>query len=183
MQNGVCLDNCRHLHVQKPLLAHPLNMRYLLVSSVIGLLAGCSPTFAQTQRVAPASDNAAWMDSVQRLSLPHRVAAVQARAWRDTLLAPFQPTVDRIILSTTARPAGPATVPVSVQPGLPLLYVVDKQVFFPNDAATIRALQRVLTARPIRQVTVMHAAAATALYGSRGVHGAVWLSSKRARRH
>ena len=157
-------------------------MRYLLVSSIIGLLAGCSPTFAQTQRVAPASDNAAWIDSVQRLSLPHRVAAVQARAWRDTLLAPFQPTMDRIILSPTARPAVPAKGPASFQPGFPLLYVVDKQVFFHNDAATIRALQRVLTGRPIRQVTVMHAAEATALYGSRGVHGAVWLSSKKARR-
>lgn len=157
-------------------------MRYLLVFSFIGLLAGCSPTFAQTQRVAPASDNAAWIDSVQRLSLPHRVAAVQARAWRDTLLAPYQPTMDRIILSPTARPAVPAKGTASFQPGFPLLYVVDEQVFFNNDAATVRALQRVLTVRPIRQVTVMHAAAATALYGSRGVHGAVWLSSKKARR-
>ena len=157
-------------------------MRDLLVFSFVGLLAGCSPAFAQTQQVAAARDNAAWIDSVQRLSLPLRVAAVQARAWRDTLLAPFQPTMDRIILSPTARPAVPAKVPVSVPPGCPLLSVVDKQVFFHHDAATIRALQRVLTVRPIRQVTLMHAAAATALYGSRGVHGAVWLSSKKARR-
>lgn len=158
-------------------------MRSLLVFSFISLLVSCAPTFGQTRRIPPANDNATWLDSVQRLSLPHQVAAVQARAWCDTLLAPIQLAMDRIVLPPTARSTVPSPkVSVSVQPGSPLLYVVDEQVFFHNDVATVRALQRVLTVRPIRQVILLHAAAATALYGSRGIHGAVWLSTKKGRR-
>jgi len=85
----------------------------------------------------------------------------------------------RIILPTTARPSLPS---VPVRPGFPLLYVVDKQIFFHNDPATVRALQRVLTARPIRQVAILHAEQATALYGARGAHGMVWLSNTEAKR-
>lgn len=117
-------------------------MRYLLPFSLICWLSGCLPTFGQTRRPPPASDNAAWIDSVQRLSLPQQVAAVHLRALRDTLLAPFQPAMDRVVLSATAHPPVPSPkLPVTVKTGFALLYVVDKQVFFRNDAATIRTLK------------------------------------------
>ena len=154
-------------------------MRLFLLFLLALLLGGLLPAFGQAYPVPTAISNAAWLDSVQRLPLPQQVAAVQARAWRDTLLAPYQPPVCRIILPATTRPPVPS---VPHRPGFPLLYVVDKQIFFHNDPATIRALQRALTTRPIRQVTLLHAEAATALYGSRGAHGMVLLSNTRARR-
>lgn len=167
--------------MQNRLLHHLSCMRLFLLSplTLLLILSGLLPAFGQVHPVPAATSNAAWLDSVQRLPLLQQVVAVQARAWRDTLLAPYHPPVCRIILPATARPPMP---PVPVRPGFPLLYVVDEQIFFHNDPATIRALQRVLTTRPIRQVTLLHAEAATALYGSRGVHGVVWLSNTKAKR-
>jgi hypothetical protein len=134
--------------------------------------------------VPASTGNAAWLDSVQRLPLPQQVAAVQARAWRDTLLAPFPPPVCRVSLPPLMRLPPPVPQrPASVALGAPLLYVVNRKPFYRNDAASTGALQRAIVARPIRQVTVMHAAAAAAIYGALAVNGAVVLSSAKTKKH
>ena len=153
-------------------------MRPILLFPLAFLLRGPLPAFGQFHQVPAAPDNAAWIDSVQRLPLSQQVAAVQARAWRDTLLAPFPPPVCRVSLSPMMRLPPPAQQrPASASWGAPLLYVVNRKPFYRNDAASTGALQRAIVARPIRQVTVLHAAAAAAIYGSLAVNGAVVLSS------
>lgn len=158
-------------------------MRYFLLFPFASLLLGRLPALGQTHRAQPATDNSAWMDSVQHLSLPQQVEAVRARAWRDTLLAPYQPPLCRVLLPAAAlRPAPSPTLPAPTKPrSLPLVYVVNGQAFYKNDAATIGELQRVLTSRPIRQLTLLHDAAAAAIYGSRGANGVVVLSSTKAK--
>ena len=56
-------------------------MRLLITLPLALLLSGLLSAFGQAHPV-PATSNAAWLDSVQRLPLPQQVAAVQARAWR-----------------------------------------------------------------------------------------------------
>ena len=157
-------------------------MRYVLLFTLGPLLFGCVLACGQTPRVLPAIDNSVWLDSVQHLSLPQQVAAVRARAWRDTLLAPYQPHQCRVFLPAGALRPALAPTPAPATPSrFPLVYVVNGQAFYQNNAATIAALQRALTRHPIRQVTLLHGAAAAALYGSRGANGVVVLSGTKAK--
>jgi TonB-dependent SusC/RagA subfamily outer membrane receptor len=64
-----------------------------------------------------------------------------------------------------------------------MLYVVNQEPFYRNDPASTCALQRAIAARPIRQVTVLHDAAAAAIYGALAVNGAVVLSSAKPKKH
>jgi hypothetical protein len=109
-----------------------LPLAYGLVSSL--------PARAQTYPAPVGADNSAWLDSVQQLPLTQQVAAVQARAWRDTLLAPYQmPACWMGVSAATRNVAVAAEQQTPTKPsGFPLLYVVDGQTFYNHDAATIR---------------------------------------------
>ena len=159
-------------------------MRLILLFPLAFLLRGPLPAVGLPYQVPAVQGNAAWVDSVQRLPLAQQVAAVQARAWRDTLLAPFPPPVCRVsphLLLRLPPPAAPR--PTSAALGAPMLYIVNRKPFYRNDAASTGSLQRAITARPIRQVTVLHATAAVAIYGSLAVNGAVVLSSAKTKKH
>jgi TonB-dependent SusC/RagA subfamily outer membrane receptor len=162
---------------------HLLDMRYVLL-----FLLGCSvlsslPTWGQTLPTPLVPDNSTWLDSVQYLSLSQQVAAVQQRAWRDTLLAPYQMPVCRMVVSATMRRAASSSgLSVPAKPrGFPLLYVVNGQPFDNHDSATISQLQQRLRTQPIRQVTLLRDGAAAAIYGARGANGVVMLSSKKTK--
>jgi hypothetical protein len=77
--------------MQKLLLEHLISVRHLLLLPLALLGLGKSPAWGQTHPAPRPTDNLVWMDSVQHLSLAQQVVAVQQRAWRDTLLAPYQP--------------------------------------------------------------------------------------------
>ncbi|NVO32346.1 hypothetical protein [Hymenobacter lapidiphilus] len=158
-------------------------MRYLLLIPLASLLFGPLLAFGQPSPVPASPDNRAWLDSVQRLALQQQVAAVRARAWRDTLQAPSQTTLCWTGVSAAKRNATPtlALTGPSKLDGCPLLYVVNGQPFHHNDPATTAALQRALTRGPIRQVTLLYGTAAAALYGSRGATGVVVLSDRKAK--
>jgi len=157
-------------------------MRYVLLFFLASLLPGTLPARAQATLAPPATPNAAWLDSVQHLALPQQVLAVQQRAWRDTLLAPYQSPLCGLGAATAARGVAPAVAPAPAKPrGFPLVYVVNGYAFYNNDALTIRQLQRTIRSRPIRQVTILHDAAG-AMYGTRGANGVVVLSSTKAKR-
>ena len=156
-----------------------MRMRSLLLFSLAWLLLGRLPAFGQPAPVPATPDNRAWLDSVQRLSLPQQIAAVRARAWRDTVLAPYQTTPCWTGPGAATRRAAPAPGPPTPRVCL-LLYVVNRQPFYHNDPATVGSLQRALTRGPIRQVTLLHGPAAAALYGTRGATGVVVLSDRKA---
>ena len=159
-------------------------MRPVLLFALALLLRGPLPAFGQSHQVPAGPGNAVWLDSVQHLPLPQQVAAVQARVWLDTLLAPFPPPVCRVSLPPMISLPPPAPQwPASAALGAPLLYVVNRKPFYRNDAATTGALQRAIASRPIRQVTVLHAAAAATIYGSLAVNGAVVLSSAKTKKY
>ena len=128
--------------MQKASRAHLLAMRSsLLLLLAYGLL-GNLPAQAQTSPVPVVAGNTVWLDSVQHLSLAQQVAAVQQRAWRDTLLAPYQMTACRMSVSAVTRNAAvTAETPSGKPTGFPLVYVVDGQTFYNHDAATIRQFQ------------------------------------------
>jgi TonB-dependent SusC/RagA subfamily outer membrane receptor len=154
----------------------------LLLVLVYGLLSNL-PTLAQTYPAPVGGDNSAWLDSVQHLSLAQQVAAVQVRAWRDTLLAPYQMATCRVGISGVRRGGAVAAgQPTPAKPsGFPLVYVVDGQTFYNHDAGTIRQLQHLLRRRPIKQVTLLRAVTATAIYGSRAANGVVILASTKVK--
>lgn len=155
-------------------------MRYVLLFLLAGLLIGPLPTLAQTHPTPLRTDSSAWLDSLQHLSLARQVVAVQQRAWRDTLLAPYHPPGCRLGLSAAERTAAVRARPVATKPwGLPLLYVVDGQAFCNTDVATITRLQQALRSHPIKQVTILRDATAAALYSGRAANGVVVLSSAR----
>ncbi|MDJ0368026.1 hypothetical protein QMK33_23025 [Hymenobacter sp. H14-R3] len=144
-----------------------------------GLLSNL-PAQAQTCPVPIVAGNVVWFDSVQQLSLAQQVAAVQHRAWRDTLLAPYQMTACRMGISAATLPAA---TPSGKPTGFPLVYVVDGQTFYNHDAPTIRQFQHVVRRRPIQQVTVLRQASAAAIYGSRAASGVIVLSSTKRKQH
>ena len=149
----------------------------LLLLLAYGLL-GNLPAQAQTSPVLVVAGNAVWLDSVQHLSLTQQVAAVQQRAWRDTLLAPYQMTACWMGVSAVTRNAAVAAqTPPGKPTGFPLVYVIDGQTFYNHDVATIRQFQHLVRRRPIQQVTVLQEASAAAIYGSRAANGVVVLSS------
>jgi TonB-dependent SusC/RagA subfamily outer membrane receptor len=156
----------------------------LLLLLAYGLLRNL-PAQAQTSTTSVVAGNAVWLDSVQHLSLAQQVVAVQQRAWRDTLLAPYQMTACWMGVSVATRNAAvPAATLPDKPTGFPLVYVVDGQTFYNHDVATIRQFQHVVRRRPIQQVTVLQEASAAAIYGSRAANGVVVLSStKRKQRH
>jgi TonB-dependent SusC/RagA subfamily outer membrane receptor len=164
--------------MQKASPAHLLAMRSsLLLLLAYGLLSSL-PAQAQTSPVPVVAGNVVWFDSVQQLSLAQQVAAVQQRAWRDTLLAPYQMTACRMGTSAATRPtAALAGTPSGKPTGFPLVYVVDGQTFYNHDVATIRQFQYLVRRRSIQQVTVLREASAAAIYGSRAANGVVVLSS------
>ncbi len=160
-------------------------MHYVLLALVAFRLLASLPAQGQAVPNAPVVSNAAWLDSVQRLPLAQQVAAVQQRARRDTLLAPYQTPICYMYKgaspATRSAPVA-AAVPVSSKPRVyPLIYVVDGQVFSQNDAATIRRFQQALLSRPIKQVTLLYGMGAV-IYGTRGANGVVILSSRKRRR-
>jgi TonB-dependent SusC/RagA subfamily outer membrane receptor len=156
-------------------------MRYAPFFLLACLLVGCLPTLAQTYPTPLSPDSSHWLDSIQHLSLSQQVVAVQQRAWRDTLLAPYQPPVCRMGQSAAERTAVARALPGSPKPrGLPLLYVVNGQPFYNNDVATITRLQQALRSHPIKQVMILRDATACAIYGSRAANGVVVLSSTKA---
>ncbi|RPD43773.1 hypothetical protein DNI29_23220 [Hymenobacter sediminis] len=159
-------------------------MRPFLGFSFVFLLLASGPTLGQTHSAPTGPDNAAWLDSVQHLSLPQQVAAVRRRAWRDTLLAPYQtPVCGMGVATTPGREASARKLPASPKPaGFPLVYVVNGQAFYHNDAATVRQWQCLLRHQPIRQVTLLRDETAMALYGSRAAYGVVVLSSTKVKR-
>lgn len=158
-------------------------MRYMLFFLLASLLIGHSPTLAQTHPSPLRTDSSVWLDSIQHLSLSHQVVAVQQRAWRDTLLAPYQPPVCRMGQSAAERTAATRALPGSTKPrGLPLLYVVNGQSFYNNDVATITRLQQALRSHPIKQVLILRDATACAIYGARAADGVVVLSSMKAKK-
>lgn len=155
----------------------------LLLLLAYGLLANL-PAQAQTSPVPVVAGNRMWLDSVQHLSLAQQVAAVQQRAWRDTLLALYQMRACRMSISAVTRNAAvTAETPPSKPPGFPLVYVVDGQTFYNHDAATIRQFQSLVRRRPIQQVTVLREASAAAIYGSRAANGVVVLSTTKSKQH
>jgi TonB-dependent SusC/RagA subfamily outer membrane receptor len=167
--------------MQKTFPAHLLTMRSsLLLLLAYGLLSSL-PAQAQTAPMPVVTGNVVWLDSVQHLSLAQQVAAVQQRAWRDTLLAPYQMTACRMGVSAATRQA--AEMPSGKPTGFPLVYVVDGQTFYNHDAATIRQFQHLVRRRPIQQVTVLREASAAAIYGSRAANGVVVLSSTKRKHH
>jgi TonB-dependent SusC/RagA subfamily outer membrane receptor len=170
-------------HMQKQLTKHLLTMRYALFLLLASFLLGSLPTRAQTLPTPLVIDNSVWLDSVQHLALSQQVAAVQLRAWHDTLLAPYQMPLCRMGVSVATLSAAPTRLlPSPTKPrGFPLVYVVNGQAFYNNDAATIRQLQQALRSQPIRQVTLLRDVKAAAIYGSRGANGVVVLASAKAK--
>jgi TonB-dependent SusC/RagA subfamily outer membrane receptor len=163
--------------MQKASLAHLLTMRSSLLLLAYGLL-GNLPAQAQTSSMPVIAGNTVWLDSVQHLPLAQQVAAVQQRAWRDTLLAPYQIMACRMGFSAaTSYAAVAADTPPGKPTGFPLVYVVDGHTFYNHDAATIRQFQHLVRRQPIQQVTVLRQASAAAIYGSRAANGGVVLSS------
>jgi TonB-dependent SusC/RagA subfamily outer membrane receptor len=158
-------------------------MRYVPFLFFVSLLVGRLPTLAQTHPTLLITDSSVWLDSIQPLSLSQQVVAVQQRAWRDTLLAPYQPPVCRMGQSVAERNAAQARPVFSKPWGLPLLYVVDGQPFYNNDVVTITRLQQALRSHPIKQVTILRDMTAAALYGGRAANGVVVLSSTKAKKH
>ena len=158
-------------------------MRAILFLAEVPLLLGSLPTLGQIHPAPLATANSVWLDSVQHLSLSQQLAAVQRRAWRDTLLAPYQPFTCRLILPPDARRSASLPMrPMPVKPqGYPLVYVVDGQAFYNNDAATITQLQHALRSQPIKQATFLREGKAAAIYGSRAANGVVILSSAKAK--
>lgn len=168
--------------MQKILPKRLLNMRYALLFSLAFLLLSSLPTRAQTHPAPLVIGNSVWLDSVQNLVLSQQVAAVRVRAWHDTLLAPYQPPLCRISVSTirSVEPSPLIPVPAKSQ-GFPLIYIVNGKSFYNNDAATIRQFQHILRSQPIRQVIFLRDVNAAAIYGSRGANGVVVLSSAKAK--
>jgi TonB-dependent SusC/RagA subfamily outer membrane receptor len=160
-------------------------MRYALFFPLAPVLLGSLPTLGQTHPAPLITANSVWLDSVQHLSLSQQVVAVQLRAWRDTLVAPYQMPLCRMGVSAATRSTAPTpALPVPTKPrGFPLVYVVDGHAFYNNDAATIRQLQYAVRRQPIRQVTLLRDVEAAAIYGSRGADGVVVLSSTKAKHH
>lgn len=171
--------------MQKGLSQHPLSMRNVfLLLLACGLLASV-PTWAQTSTSPYLAGNVAWLDSVQHLPLAQQLAAVQQRAWRDTLLASYQTPLCYMGVSAATRKAATSTTPpATAKPhGYPLVYVLDGRTFFGNDAGTIRQFQQAVQSHSIKQVTLLHDVGAV-IYGTRGANGVVVLSSsKRKQRH
>jgi TonB-dependent SusC/RagA subfamily outer membrane receptor len=64
-----------------------------------------------------------------------------------------------------------------------LVYVVNGQPFYRNDAATISQLQRALQSQHIQQVTFLRDVAAAAIHGARGANGVIVLASAKAKHH
>jgi hypothetical protein len=159
------------------------SMRYILFLLVLPLLLSSLPTLGQSRPAPLTTDNSVWLDSVQRLSLSQQIVAVQRRVWRDTLLAPYQPSMCRVILLPAApRSVSSPMLPTPVKPqGYPLVYVVNRQVFYNNDAATMNQLQHALRSQPIKQATFLRDEKAAAIYGSRAVNGIVILSSAKVK--
>lgn len=158
-------------------------MRLPLVFLLACGLLNSLPTRAQTQPTPLGPDNSAWLDSVQHLPLAQQVSAVQARAWRDTLLAPYQMTACLMGVSAATRNVAAATGRLPTKPrGFPLVYVVDGQTFYNHDAATISQLQYLVRTLPIKQVTVLRETSATAIYGTRAANGVVLLTSAKAKK-
>jgi TonB-dependent SusC/RagA subfamily outer membrane receptor len=157
-------------------------MRSILILLIAPLLLGSLPTLGQSHPVPLATDNSVWLDSVQHLALAQQILAVQQRAWRDTLVAPYQPSTCRVIVHPTARrsASSPRLLAPVKPPGYPLVYVVNGQAFYQNDAATITQLQHALRSQPIKQATFLRDGNATAIYGSRAVNGVVILLSAKA---
>ncbi|QKG59217.1 hypothetical protein GKZ68_21305 (plasmid) [Hymenobacter sp. BRD128] len=162
---------------------HLLDMRYSWLFLLGYPLLNSLPTLGQTHPAPLITDNSAWLDSVQQLSLSEQVAAVQQRAWRDTLLALYQLPVCRMIASAATRRVAPSPgLSAPAKPsGFPLLYVVNGQAFDNHDAVTISRLQQLLRSQPIRQVTLLRNVAAAAIYGMRGDNGVVVLSSTKTK--
>jgi hypothetical protein len=159
-------------------------MRYVLFLPLVSLLLSSLPTLGQTQPTLIVTNSSVWLDSVQQLSLSQQVVAVRQRAWRDTLLAPYQTPVCRMGMSAAARSTAARELPVSTKPqGLPLLYVVNGQPFYNNDVATIKRLQQALRSHPIKQVTFLRDVTACAMHGSRAANGVVVLSSTKAKKY
>lgn len=168
---------------QEPPTGRLSSMRYILFLLVVPLLLSSLPTLGQIHPALLATDNSVWLDSVQHLSLSQQIVAVQRRAWRDTLLAPYQPPTCRVILPPAARRSTSSPMlptPVKLQ-GYPLVYVVNGQAFYNNDAASINQLQHALRSQPIRQATFLRDVKAAAIYGSRAANGIVILSSAKAK--
>lgn len=170
--------------MQKASLTHLLAMRSSLLLLAYGLL-GNLPAQAQTSPVPVIAGNTVWFDNVQYLPLAQQVAAVQQRAWRDTLLAPYQMMTCRMgVSAATSYAAVAADTPPGKPTGFPLVYVIDGHTFYNHDAATIRQFQYLVRRRSIQQVTVLRQASAVAIYGSRAVNGVVVLSTtKPKQRH
>jgi hypothetical protein len=91
-------------------------MRYVLLLPLASLLLSSLPTLGQTQPTLIVTDSSVWLDSVQQLSLSQQVVAVRQRAWRDTLLAPYQTPVCRMGMSAAARSTAVRELPVSTKP-------------------------------------------------------------------
>ncbi|RZK33946.1 MAG: hypothetical protein EOO61_14425, partial [Hymenobacter sp.] len=108
--------------MQKLPLAHLLAVRSSLFLLFANGLLSSLPAHAQTSPMPIVAGNVIWFDSVQQLSLAQQVVAVQQRAWRDTLLAPYQMTACRMGISAATRPA---TTAAGKPTGFPLVYVVD----------------------------------------------------------
>lgn len=158
-------------------------MRARLFLVVFPLLPGRLPALGQIHPVPLATANAVWLDSVQGLSLTQQLAAVQRRAWRDTLLAPYQPFTCRLLVRPEARrsASSPILAPPVKSLACPLVYVIDGQAFYQNDAATITRFQQALRSHSIKQATFLREEEATAIYGSRAANGIVILSSAKVR--
>jgi TonB-dependent SusC/RagA subfamily outer membrane receptor len=174
------MASCR---MQKILSEQLLPMRYALLFLLSCPLLSSLPTLGQTHPAPLVPDNSTWLDSVQHLSLAQQVAAVQQRAWRDTLLAPYQMAVCGMgVSAATRRAASSLAFSAPAKPrGFPLIYVVNGQTFYNHDAATISQLQQLLRSQPIRQVTLLRDGAAAAIYGTRGANGVVVLSSTKTK--
>jgi TonB-dependent SusC/RagA subfamily outer membrane receptor len=174
------MASCR---MQKLLSEQLLPMRYALLFLLSCPLLSSLPALGQILPAPLVPDNSAWLDSVQHLSLSQQVAAVQQRAWHDTLLAPYQMAVCAMGVSAAPRrTASWLEIAAPAKPrGFPLIYVVNGQAFDNRDSATISQLQQRLRTQPIRQVTRLRDGAAAAIYGTRGANGVVVLSSTKTK--
>jgi TonB-dependent SusC/RagA subfamily outer membrane receptor len=174
------MASCR---MQKLLSEQLLPMRYALLFLLGCPLLSSWPTLGQTLPAPLVPDNSTWLDSVQHLSLAQQVAAVQQRAWRDTLLAPYQMAGCAMgVSAATRRAASSLAFSAPAKPrGFPLIYVVNGQPFYNHDAATISQLQQLLRRQPIRQVTLLRDGTAAAIYGTRGANGVVVVSSTKTK--
>lgn len=141
------------------------------------LLAGRQPAWGQatchTFATIQASD--AWMRELQRQPLQQQLLAIRQRIQCDTALRRRSPIGDVIRMSDQLRlPADNAQRPQ----GVSLLYIIDEQYFYANDAATAARFERVLARRHVRIIRYFESSVSGTLFGSRGAEGTILLDSK-----